>query len=68
MSHTEVEELVAEAGLFVEGQYHFGVLPVTARHMLLAPAWIRGVESALSRVAVLAPLAQSAIYVCRRGR
>ena len=68
MSHTEVEELAAEAGLFVERQYHFGVLPVTDRHMLLPPAWIRGVESALSRVAVLAPLAQSVIYVCRRGR
>ena len=65
MSREEVAELLAGAGLYIERQYHFGVLPVTDRHMVLPPALIGGVEWALSRVGLLAPIAQNLIYVCR---
>ena len=66
MSDLDARTLVDGSGLRIDRVYHLGVLPL-ADHM----AWLpRGattlIESGLSRVSFLGPLAQNLIYVCRR--
>ena len=65
MSADEVTELVAGAGLRIQRQHHFGVLPSSDGRMLLPPARLHAIEWVLGRVGFVGLLAQNLIYVCR---
>ncbi len=66
MSDLDARTLVCGAGLRVDRVYHLGVLPI-ADHMTWLPRdAMTSIESWLSRIAFLAPMAQNLIYVCRR--
>ncbi len=66
MSPEQVSDLVAGAGLRIERQYHFAVLPFADGRMMMVPAWLLGsIERVLGEIRLVAPLAQNRIYVCR---
>lgn len=67
MSDLDARTLVCGAGLRIDRVYHLGVLPL-ADHMTWLPRdAMTTIESALSRIPFLEPLAQNLIYVCRRA-
>ena len=67
MSSQETYELVEAAGLRVEQEYPLGVLPLNDSHMPLPSGLVEVLESTLSRIGLLAPLAQNLIFVCRHA-
>jgi SAM-dependent methyltransferase len=67
MTHAEVDALVAQAGLRVLRVIPFGIVPVSDRHLLLPVVPLEHVERWLSRLPMLAPVAQDIIYVCARA-
>lgn len=68
MSGAEVSALVDESGLEVIRSYHLCVLPSIGRHMRLPLTIVRAIESILSRIPLLAPLAENVVFVCRRTK
>ena len=66
MSRRETRELVAEAGLRIEREYHLGVLPLAERGGLQHLGLVEAAERVLARVAPAKAVAQHLIYVCRR--
>jgi predicted TPR repeat methyltransferase len=64
MSHAEVEELMALAGLRILKAIPLGTLPVSDQHLILPVGLVERVEGWLRGVPSLAPLAQNVIYVC----
>ena len=66
MSRRETYELVGSSGLRVERVFPLAILPMNDGHMPLPTDMTIAVESVLSRLGVLTPLAQNLIFVCRR--
>jgi hypothetical protein len=66
MTHQEVEDLLAQAGLRVVEQIPLATLPVSERHPLLPISAVEPIERGLSRLPVLSGVAQHIIYVCAR--
>jgi predicted TPR repeat methyltransferase len=64
ISHAEVEELVAGAGLKIVKVIPLATLPVSENHPILPVPVVEPLERWLSHVPVLTGLAQSLIYVC----
>lgn len=63
-------ELLAAArngGLAVLDRHHLGVLPLSDRWMPIPMRLAEWLETALSRLPALGPLAQDLVYVCRRA-
>jgi len=66
MTHQEVEDLLAQAGLRMVEQIPLATLPVSERHSLLPISAVEPIERGLSRLSVLSGVAQHIIYVCAR--
>jgi hypothetical protein len=67
MSHTEVEALVAQAGLRIVEIIPLASLPVTEKHPLLPLSLVEPLERWMAGMAMLAGIAQDVIYVCARA-
>ena len=67
MTHQEVEDLLAHAGLRVVEQIPLATLPVSERHPLLPISAVEPIERGLSRLPVLSGVAQHITYVCARS-
>jgi predicted TPR repeat methyltransferase len=67
MTHQEVEDLLAHAGLRVVEQIPLATLPVSERHPVLPISAVEPIERSLSRLRLLSGVAQHIIYVCARS-
>ncbi len=67
MTPAEVEALVADAGLRILQVIPFGTVPASDKHLPLPVALLEPLERWLSRVTMLAPIAQNIVYVCARA-
>jgi SAM-dependent methyltransferase len=68
MTHAEVEELLAQAGLRVLEAIPLATLPLSERHLLLPVPLLEPLERLISGWSSLAGLAQDVIYVCARAQ
>jgi predicted TPR repeat methyltransferase len=64
MTHTEVEALVAQAGLRIVEIIPLATLPVTEKHTLLPISLIEPLERWMAGRAMVTGIAQNVIYVC----
>lgn len=65
MWESDVEELVAGAGLEIRTRYHTGILPETELHVLPGRRWVAALERMATRLP-LADLSDDVLYVCGR--
>ena len=67
MTHSEVEALVAGAGLRIVEVIPLAILPVTQNHSILPTFILEPVEQWIGGLSSLAPIAQDIVYVCARS-
>ena len=67
MDGSEVDDLVAGAGLEVVAVRHLGVMPSNDRYRFLPIALLRPFEQWASRYDIFRRVSQNLIYVCRRA-
>jgi SAM-dependent methyltransferase len=64
MTHTEVEALVAQAGLHIVEIIPLASLPVSEKHLLLPISLVEPLERWIAGMPILTGIAQDVIYVC----
>jgi predicted TPR repeat methyltransferase len=67
MTHAEVEDFTAKAGLRIVEVIPVAILPVTQTHQVLPTSLLEPLERLIGGLPRLAPLAQDIIYVCARA-
>lgn len=67
MTHSEVEALVAAAGLRIVEVIPLAILPVTQNHSILPIFILEPVEQWIGGLSSVAPVAQDIVYVCARS-
>ena len=64
MRHSEVEQLLAHAGLRIVKTYHTGVFPSSENRQIIPPFLLTVIETIASKFKPLEYLAENILYVC----